>query len=159
MPEFRVIGNELMSKYKQASQLRDEKIVNRVRKLKLFEVARRSAVPPPVLGRQDKSIRDFLIFIDKSPNFCARDEHFDSLGTSGRSCGVLKDDGGNVVNAAKNVTMEEMNATRSCRHLCCGRGYYATVKETQEDCDCQFQWCCSVKCKKCRKKVTEYFCK
>jgi hypothetical protein len=147
MPEFRVIGNELFRKYSQAMQLKDATIKNRVKKLKII-VSRRST------GYNDQQVtyRDDLIFIDKSPNFCKRNQELDTPGTSGRMCS-LETQAKKVFDSGNEATPIER-----CDYLCCGRGYYSKVVETEYDCDCQFQWCCSVKCKKCKRKVVQYFC-
>ncbi|CAF0713509.1 unnamed protein product [Brachionus calyciflorus] len=162
MPEFRVIGNELIKRYNLAAQIRDVEVKNRVQKLKML-VSRRS-VNLGLNKRQD--LKDELIFIDKSPNFCRQDPKFSTLGTSGRMCKIVKKSQEkktvlfqNFYTNNSTLNDNEDDATlQTCDHLCCGRGYYSKMVEIEEDCDCQFQWCCSVKCKKCKKKIIQYFC-
>lgn len=161
MPEFRVIGDELFKRYNFASQIRDVEIKNRVKKLKMM-VTRRS------LGLESKiqaqNLKDELIYVDKSPNFCRKDQKYMTLGTSGRMCQVIKKSNEIKRNIFYGFKMNDTNLAhfdsnlQTCDYLCCGRGYYSKIIEIVEDCDCQFQWCCSVKCKKCTKKVVQYFC-
>ena len=156
MPEFRVIGDELFKKYNQAMQLKDTTIKNRVKKLKII-VSRRSTGS----NNQQVAYRDDLIFIDKSPNFCRRNAELDTPGTSGRMCSLETQASRKKMyngNFTYNSIEDEATPIERCDYLCCGRGYYSKVVETEYDCDCQFQWCCSVKCKKCKKKVVQYFC-
>lgn len=88
-------------------------------------------------GKQD------LIYLLDSPNYCSNDPKTGSLGTSGRQC--------NACNSAPGVD--------SCETMCCGRGYnkYETIEISK--CDCVFNFCCKVKCKKCKKKVVIHRCK
>lgn len=166
MPEFRVIGNELLKRYNQASQITDTKVKARVEKLKAI-VSRRSVTS----NEETKSFKDDLVFIDKSPNFCRQDLKFSTLGTSGRVCKIVKKSNENKYNFNIGFLRNNLNnsiefdlessndsSVQSCDYLCCGRGYYSKVIEIEEDCDCQFQWCCSVKCKKCKKKIIQYYC-
>lgn len=169
MPEFRVIGNELLMRYNLASQIKENKVEKRVEKLKMI-VSRRSLDSGVDGSRQ---LKDDLVFIDKSPNFCRQDAKFSTLGTKGRMCKIVKKSNEknnqnnlrflrNFPNAIQNRSsefeFESDSSVQTCDYLCCGRGYYSRVIETEEDCDCQFQWCCSVKCKKCKKKIIQYFC-
>jgi hypothetical protein len=161
MPEFRVIGLELVKRYNLAQQLRDKHVRARIDKLRTI-VPRRSTrrlfneddPPPKAAASAEKMFKDELIFVERSPNFCQQSARLDTVGTKGRVCKTL------TASGSRNGTAEQDAdaVAASCDYLCCGRGYAARVVETVEDCDCQFQWCCSVKCKRCVKKVIQYVC-
>jgi hypothetical protein len=82
-----------------------------------------------------------LIYIHNSPSFCEKNFRLGSLGTQGREC---------------NLTINEPG---SCSVLCCDRGYETIISTIEEDCECQFHWCCEVRCKRCIKRVEKHFCK
>ncbi|KAJ6216649.1 hypothetical protein RDWZM_007806 [Blomia tropicalis] len=73
-----------------------------------------------------------IVYSEGSPNFCNANRQTGSLGTRGREC--------------TNTT-----GTGGCNMLCCGRGF--RTEETIENCRCTFNWCCNVRCDKCRRKV------
>ena len=81
-----------------------------------------------------------LIALDPSPNYCKKSESRGTLGTSGRKCN------------------HETTGKGSCAYMCCGRGHEKFEQEIEERCGCQYVWCCYVKCKKCKKKVTVSTC-
>ena len=149
MPEFRIIGDQLLKSYHQAMQLKDSTVKDRVQKLKTI-INRRNR---QVNSKYERSQKDELIFIDRSPNFCKLNSAFDTPGTTGRICNTVSITGKN-----SNSSNGQLNSKELCEHLCCGRGYYSIETVTEEECDCQFQWCCSVKCKICKKKVIKYYC-
>lgn len=72
-----------------------------------------------------------LVYFEKSPNFCEPDAALGLPGTVGRHCNRSTDQ------------------PDSCETLCCGRGYNTLSLTTTHQCQCQFQWCCDVICKKC----------
>lgn len=72
-----------------------------------------------------------LVYFEKSPNFCEPDAALGLPGTVGRHCNRSTDQ------------------PDSCETLCCGRGYNTLSLTTTHQCQCQFQWCCQVICKKC----------
>lgn len=152
MPDFRVIGDELYKRYSLAAQIKDNKPRMRVQKLKMI-LSRRSV--GETVQNREAEYKDELVFIDRSTNFCRADSKLDTLGTKGRIC--------SLISSNKNETFiqkitQQIEITQTCNHLCCGRGYYSKVIETEEDCYCKFQWCCTVKCEKCKKRVVQYFC-
>ena len=166
MPEFRVIGDELVKRYNMATRLKGKQVRSRVEKLSSI-VPRRST--RRILGEVDEEtsvakadtsqkmrLKDDLVFVEKSPNFCQRNPKLDTMGTSGRVCKTVTENGNNFLNTTEVVSDDLID---SCEYLCCGQGYFARKIETTEDCDCQFQWCCSVKCKKCMKKIIQYVCR
>jgi hypothetical protein len=145
MPSFRVIGEQLMKRFKIASQIKETRVKERIKKLNQIVSRRYSR------NSAESSLKDDLIFIDKSPNFCHKKMQAVS-NTSGRQCGFLNNQKSNSTNISNEIE-------NKCEYLCCGRGYVSKIIETEEDCECSFQWCCSVKCKKCKKTITEYYCK
>lgn len=145
LPEFRVIGDELMKNYKMASHLKETNVKERVKKLSMILSKRHSRNLSSVFKK------DSLVFMRNSPNFCRSNSRNGIMGTVGRVCSVL-----DVADKNNSTKLSEIRAT--CDYLCCGRGFMIETRETEEDCDCQFQWCCSVKCKKCKKKIIEYYC-
>jgi hypothetical protein len=161
MPDFRVIGNELTKRYHLAQQLKDQAAQRRLEQLKsmvarrtarrLFTAEQLHAREPPA-----SSFKDELIFAQRSPNFCHRNAKWNTVGTSGRVCKSIN------IDSKKNETLaaeqDAESVAASCDYLCCGRGYFSQVVETVEECHCEFQWCCSVKCKKCTKRVIQYVC-
>nr|ADF31343.1 WNT10 [Perionyx excavatus] len=72
-----------------------------------------------------------IVYFEKSPNFCDPDASMGIPGTSGRYCN-------------RSSTQPD-----GCETLCCGRGYNTLSLTTTNQCQCQFQWCCHVVCKKC----------
>lgn len=155
LPDFREIGNKLTEKYQEAARLEDNSARLRIRRLKA--IARRRSVQQEDTYDDLAVLRDDLIYLDKSPNFCHKSHRLDTPGTSGRLCGLIDE---HQINKRRYISTSQANSTTifNCRYLCCGRGHRVEVVETEENCDCQFQWCCSVKCKKCKKKVIRYIC-
>lgn len=146
MPDFRIIGNEIMKRYSSASRDESRKLINRMRRQRGV-VLRREA-----LNSNSQAYRDNLIFVQRSPNFCRKVNKNGIVGTSQRMCGQLEQ-------SSNSTSIQPFSEIREkCEDLCCGRGFYSKVMEIEEDCNCEFQWCCSVKCKKCKKKVVQYFC-
>ena len=82
-----------------------------------------------------------LVYIQTSPSYCEKNVRLGALGTQGRECHLTGHEAG------------------SCSVLCCDRGYETIVSTIEEDCDCQFHWCCEVRCKRCVKKIERHFCK
>jgi hypothetical protein len=149
MPDFRKIGYELIKRYNEASQIKDSRPKKRVERLMILN--RRSTNNMRHYEIISTNYKDNLVFIEKSPNFCRRDKRLNTPGTRGRLCSLNTD--------SKNQTMSsDDQQVENCKFLCCGRGYYSKVIEIEEECECEFQWCCSVKCKKCKKKIVQYYC-
>ncbi|XP_074651670.1 protein Wnt-2b-like [Tubulanus polymorphus] len=94
----------------------------------------------PVEKTQKKPTKLDLVYLEESPDYCEYNPDLGAIGTSGRLC---------------NKTSPGLDG---CQLMCCGRGYYTTIKEIQEDCDCKFYWCCRVECKKCKRNVEEHYC-
>ncbi|CAF1115973.1 unnamed protein product [Rotaria sordida] len=126
LPDFRLIGSELRTKYSSATQV---------------QFNRRLNILKPRKNSQKLFNTTDLIHIHMSPSFCEKNLRIGSLGTQGREC---------------NLTINESG---SCSILCCDRGYETILYTIEEDCDCQFHWCCEVRCKRCIKKIEKHFCK
>ena len=84
-----------------------------------------------------------LVFSDSSPNYCNPHPEVGSLGTQGRIC----------------EPSALASSSGSCQHLCCGRGYVMEAHVEEYPCECQFVYCCHVKCQTCREEVTNYRCR
>lgn len=82
-----------------------------------------------------------LYFNEASPQFCIRNLEEGSLGTSGRQCDP-----------------ETSGNSNSCDQLCCGRGYKTRMKSVKYRCNCQFEYCCHIKCDTCKKIIKVYEC-
>lgn len=114
---------------------------------KKYELAIRVKAARKRLRRQDKSgrkmpvMKDDLVHIHKSPNYCVENQTKGILGTRGRVCN-------------KTTTGPE-----SCDLLCCGRGYNTQVVKHVERCHCKFIWCCYVRCKACETMMDIHTCK
>ena len=91
-------------------------------------------------GDKENSFERQMVYLDLSPDYCESDAQTGSLGTQGRTCSIDGTEG-------------------NCSSLCCGRGYSVRRSVITERCHCRFQWCCHVKCQKCRKEVIEYTCR
>ena len=151
MPDFRQVGNEIMTRYSKASRIEGKEPTERIQELRDIVLSRFSRNANA--NMKSNKHKDDLIFIERSPNFCRKMSNDGLVGTSKRMC-------------SHSDQLAGVNSTRSqllvlhekCEHLCCGRGFHSRVVEVEEDCECEFQWCCSVKCKKCQKKVVQYFC-
>ena len=126
MPDFRVIGSELRTKFVSSTQVR---LNRRINELKPRKTTMKS------FNQTD------LIYTHQAPSFCERNLRFGSLGTQGRECHLNGSEAG------------------SCAVLCCDRGYETIVRTIEEDCDCQFHWCCEVRCKRCMKRIEKHYCK
>lgn len=86
---------------------------------------------------------DDLVFSEASPNYCIPHPEVGSLGTQGRICDPSA----------------PASSSNSCQHLCCGRGYVKETKIEEYACECQFVYCCHLKCQTCREEVTNYRCR
>lgn len=72
-----------------------------------------------------------LVYSEESPSFCLPNNTLGSFGTQGRECN------------------ETSPGEEGCGILCCGRGFHTFTKEVQKNCQCEFIYCCDVKCKLC----------
>uniref|UniRef100_A0A803VSD5 Protein Wnt n=1 Tax=Ficedula albicollis TaxID=59894 RepID=A0A803VSD5_FICAL len=82
-----------------------------------------------------------LVYLINSPDYCTPNPQLGSLGTQDRPCNRSSVGSG------------------SCDLLCCGRGYNTYTEEVQERCHCRYRWCCSVVCRRCRRRLQRHVCK
>ena len=94
----------------------------------------------PVTRDMKRPARTDLVYLENSPDYCKYDPEHGIVGTTGRLC---------------NRTSEGLDG---CRLMCCGRGYYTILRQKKEDCNCEFFWCCEVRCEKCAEVVEEDYC-
>lgn len=110
--------------------------------VKMRYIEKRDRLKPIKFGNfMKKPKRNDLVFLKDSPNFCEENYEVGSMGTIGRPC---------------NSTSQGLDG---CEIMCCGRGYYTEIREVEEDCNCQFVWCCKVECQKCRSRKEFNYCK
>ncbi|XP_017303277.1 protein Wnt-10-like, partial [Diaphorina citri] len=149
-PSFRTVGEALKKKFSHAIRV-DQSNMGNGMPLVLPEYTRRYDNTlrkiRPHRGNNDKNnrmkrggprkhlnrMKTELIYYQKSPNYCERDNDVDFPGTAGRYC--------NRTSAF---------AVDNCESLCCGRGYNLRREVKNLKCKCKFKWCCTVECETCR---------
>lgn len=138
LSDFRDIGNLLKRKYKRAKCFPDCKQNN----------ANKASYKYTGISKQ------VLLHTREPPNYCDSD-NVTYMGTIGRECTRIAEPGEHDDSL---ITKFERT---SCKRVCkeCGHKLKSVKCEETVRCDCKFQWCCSVECKHCKKKVTKYFCK
>ncbi|XP_070191739.1 protein Wnt-2b-like [Littorina saxatilis] len=126
MQDFRRVGNYLKTKHNGATQV----MINQ------------EGTGLIVANKNHKRpTRSDLVYFEKSPDYCVKDEGIGSLGTTGRSCNKTS------------------LGTDGCDIMCCGRGYDTKTVRKVDKCECKFHWCCFVVCKECRRWVDVHTCK
>uniref|UniRef100_T1IJF2 Protein Wnt n=1 Tax=Strigamia maritima TaxID=126957 RepID=T1IJF2_STRMM len=95
MPSFSEVGDSLKHKYESAVQVMPK--------------SRKNLRPKDKVKRKVPLLKDDLVHIHKSPNYCLRDFKKGILGTTGRYCNRTS------------------NGPHSCDLLCCGRGYNTQI--------------------------------
>ncbi|CAH1130297.1 unnamed protein product [Ceutorhynchus assimilis] len=139
-PDIKLVGNILKEKFKSAVMVDQTNLGSK--NLRKFNVANPKLVnknqmrsEKQWMPRKNKKRRDLsfdLLYYEKSPNFCDKNNVLDVPGTSGRLC---------------NSTLK--SGPSSCTSLCCGKGYNSVKQTKLERCHCKFIWCCEVKCDIC----------
>ncbi|XP_019876942.1 protein Wnt-10a [Aethina tumida] len=135
-PDFRFVGKTLKERFRSAILVDQNNLGDKsLRSLNVInQKKRRKNKQKQWTFRRNKNKRDLsydLLYYQKSPTYCDRDQSLDVSGTTGRHCnrtGVGSD---------------------SCSNLCCGRGYNTIMDRRDEMCNCKFRWCCEVKCDTC----------
>ncbi|XP_065202949.1 protein Wnt-10a-like [Planococcus citri] len=138
-PEFRVVGNALKDRFRDAIKVNQS---NQGNGLPLFveqnnlERNRRSRDHKGKRRRKrirknERDLSQDLLYYQDSPTFCDRDPRVDFPGTTGRICN------------------RKSRGMDNCSSLCCGRGFSSLNQTRVEKCKCRFQWCCYVICEKC----------
>ncbi|XP_030767476.1 protein Wnt-8b-like isoform X2 [Sitophilus oryzae] len=89
-----------------------------------------------------------LVYLEQSPDYCILNATNGWPGTKGRTC---------------SKTLSEFTSVserKSCRNLCrqCGHRVKKETRTVKKSCNCNFQWCCSVKCDICLEKVERHYC-
>lgn len=128
LPNFRLVGDHIKEKFDGATEV----------EVKL--IGSRMVLVPRNPNYKPHTIVD-LVYIDRSPDFCAANPNTGSLGTQGRFC---------------NRTSQAIDG---CELMCCNRGYTTHQEPRSERCDCKFYWCCYVKCRQCQRRVEVSICK
>lgn len=159
MPEFRLIANSLLDSYNDAERVKLDRRKTGFRLRRMHSTNDKNEFNHLKLRKPRK---DDMVFLQMPPDFCEKNSKVGALGTRGRRCLMMPKNIRSIIsNSSLDSNDDDENRrfnSDSCSSLCCGRGYRTKVVEIAEDCDCQFQWCCSVKCKKCKKKIMEYYC-
>lgn len=163
LADFRVVGSLLKSKYLDAIRVdyvRGELIGDDASAASLSNGRRQGRDN----NNQDSTTNDLdfpkrdLVYLEKSPNYCRANNTLGTTGTAGREC-LRKPRRGDIISE---LIGNEVSAWehRSCKRLCtkCGLQVVKTKILVESSCNCQFQWCCNVKCDKCRKEMTKYTC-
>lgn len=127
MSSFEKIGHFLKDKYENSIQISDKT----KRKMRRREKDQ----------RQTPILKDDLLYVHKSPNYCVENKKLGIPGTQGRECN--RTSGG----------------ADGCNLLCCGRGYNTHVVRHVERCECKFIWCCYVRCRRCESMTDVHTCK
>nr|XP_023026245.1 protein Wnt-10-like [Leptinotarsa decemlineata] len=148
VPDFRAVGKVLKDKFSSAI-LVDQKNLGKkaMRKFNKINQKNKKGKPKhkPWSHRKNKHKRDLsydLLYYEKSPSFCEKDQALDIQGTVGRFC-----------NRTTSTSAD------SCSNLCCGRGYNLIKRRIVERCKCKFIWCCEVKCELCSSEEWMSVCK
>uniref|UniRef100_A0AAY4E9M1 Protein Wnt n=1 Tax=Denticeps clupeoides TaxID=299321 RepID=A0AAY4E9M1_9TELE len=139
LSDFRDVGNYLKIKHDQAQKLEMDK-----RRLRAGNSADGRGAVADAVG---SIARTELIYLEDSPDYCARNLSLGLHGTEGREC----------VHSGDGLSQWER---RSCRRLCheCGLRVEERRTETVSSCNCKFHWCCTVKCDTCTQAVTKHHC-
>ncbi|XP_027754637.1 protein Wnt-11b-like [Empidonax traillii] len=113
--------------------------------LAAIKVSHRLVGPRKQLMPKDTDARPVtetdLVYLINSPDYCTPNLQLGSLGTQDRQCN------------------KSSVGSASCALLCCGRGYNTYTEEVEERCHCRYRWCCSVVCRRCRRRVERHVCK
>ncbi|XP_076877202.1 protein Wnt-8a-like [Brachyhypopomus gauderio] len=139
LSDFREIGNYLKVKHDQAQKLQFDK-----RPMRAGNSAdNRGAIADAFIA----TARSELIYLEDSPDYCAKNSSLGLQGTEGREC-VQPGDGASQWEK------------RSCRRLCqeCGLRVEERRTETVSSCNCRFHWCCTVNCDNCSQVIVKRVC-
>ncbi|CAH0556905.1 unnamed protein product [Brassicogethes aeneus] len=135
-PDFRFIGKTLKDRFRSAILVDQTNLGNKsLRKLNVINQRKRrkqkNKQQKPWRNKNKRDLSYDLLYYQKSPTFCDRDQSLDVPGTAGRSCNITS------------------TGPDGCSALCCGRGYNLIKQRKVEMCNCKFHWCCQVKCDTC----------
>ncbi|XP_038627420.1 protein Wnt-8a [Tachyglossus aculeatus] len=132
LADFREMGRYLKAKYDRALKMETGERPARAGNSADGHWAPAEALPA--------RLETELVFLEESPDFCARNASLGVLGTEGREC--------------------LQGERRVCRRLCsdCGLRVEERRSEVLASCNCRFHWCCVVRCDQCRQAVTKHYC-
>ena len=99
-----------------------------------------NTLAPKIVGVRHPSERD-LVYLEESPDYCVKNVRHGTLGVNGRRCNKTS------------------TGNDGCDVMCCGMGYYSKKVWVTVNCNCNFVWCCKVKCDTCRYERLQYFCR
>ena len=137
MPQRAELGKRLKEKYESAVRVRTSKKAIRT-----------------VKKRERHRLPQSLVYESDGADFCRRNVKRGSLGTSGRVCNASS--GHDVAGGGGGGGGGRRD---DCETMCCGRGYDTMTRMFEEPCNCSFTWCCTVKCDKCLKGMTQSYCR
>lgn len=139
LPQFSKVGELLKERYNTASKVESAQISGKVppqiepaQASSKIRATRNSGQAPNGMFL-NPTVKD-LVYFEDSPNFCKENLDHGSLGVQGRYC--------NASLKAKGVD--------GCEILCCGGKWKTENLTRNENCCCEFKWCCSVVCKECQ---------
>ncbi|KAG7329130.1 hypothetical protein KOW79_007304 [Hemibagrus wyckioides] len=140
LAEFREVGNYLKVKHDQAHKLELDK-----RRMRAGNSADNRG--GAIADAFNSIARSELIYLEDSPDYCAKNLSLGLHGTEGREC----------LQSGKNLSQWEKH---SCRRLCheCGLRVEEIRTEIVSSCNCKFHWCCTVKCENCTQIIVKYVC-
>lgn len=140
LAEFREVGNYLKVKHDQARKLEMDK-----RRMRAGNSADNRG--GAIADAFNSIARSELIYLEDSPDYCAKNLSLGLHGTEGREC----------LQSGNNLSQWEKH---SCRRLCheCGLRVEEIRTEIVSSCNCKFHWCCTVKCENCTQIIVKYVC-
>lgn len=108
---------------------------------------------PNTLDTELRTLNDRkLVFIEASPDYCYEQKDLGIFGTLGRPCSKTKthEDGSEVSKSER----------YSCDKLCTQCGYKVEKYQVHylKQCDCRFEYCCKIECKRCPAIKEQYRC-
>jgi hypothetical protein len=122
---LRLIGNTIKAMLNRARKVEPENRQRPDLKLVLVDARKSSRMS------EESPRKSELFYTEDSPSFCQRDDTLGIAGVSGRICS------------------KDPSDVNSCRLMCCGQGYHEFWTREETNCECKFQYCCFVQCKKC----------
>nr|ADW95353.1 Wnt8 [Paracentrotus lividus]AEO92033.1 Wnt8 [Paracentrotus lividus] len=159
---FRTIGDEIKRKYFKA--VRVDFVSGKLIDGNRPEDRITHAVISDSLNHRD------LVFLDQSPDYCRANLTIGITGTAGREC-MLREDvtaSSSSPSSPLSVSLNKDSTSpasfrwvkQSCSRLCrsCGMEIRKTQVVITSSCNCNFVWCCQVKCDTCRRTVTRRTC-
>ncbi|VDD94534.1 unnamed protein product [Enterobius vermicularis] len=164
-PELQQIGSMLKDRYNRFSVQVAKKVKKKLRRKGRTEIRK-------------TPLRFYEIaYINKSPNYCDRDDKKGILFFEGywwytivnkqeKKKKIMIDVDSfcrqkisGILGTTGRQCNQTMSSPSSCTLLCCGRGYRSIEGERTENCYCKFFYCCMVKCKLCLIKYVNHICK